>query len=74
MDQITVKSDDGKREVVIREQDGRYTARLYVNSGETPTFQHARCPNLESALDFADRALGRKPETRPDFIRKGNSL
>ena len=59
-------SRDRKRHVHIVEQDGRYQARLYV--GETPTLQHCRSASRAGAVDFAERVLGRKPETMPDFL------
>lgn len=47
------------RQVVVTEQAGRYSARLYVNGGETATLQSWKGKTLAGAQKWAAKVLGR---------------
>lgn len=46
------------REVVVVEQAGRFSARLYVNSGETATWQFWKGDSEAAARRWAAKTLG----------------
>jgi hypothetical protein len=56
MTQFSIKK--GNREVVVVEQDGRFSARLYVNGGETATLQSWKGKTEAGARKWAKMVLG----------------
>jgi hypothetical protein len=48
----------GTRQVVVTEQAGRFSARLYVNSGETATTTAWKGKTEDGARKWADKVLG----------------
>jgi hypothetical protein len=55
MTTFTIKN--GSREVVVTKQDGRYSARLYVNHGETATLQSWKGRSEAGARKWAARVM-----------------
>lgn len=56
MTQFTI--ENGTRQVVVTNQDGRFSARLYVNSGETATLQSWKGKTEAGAHKWATKHLG----------------
>jgi hypothetical protein len=56
MTQYTISN--GSRQVIITEQDGRYSCRLYVNNGETATTQSGKAKTQAGIERTARRLLG----------------
>lgn len=56
MTNFTIKN--GSREVMVICQDGRFSARLYVNNGETATLQSWKGKTEAGARKWAARILG----------------
>ena len=55
MKQFTIAK--GTRQVIVTEQDGRYSARFYVNNGETATLTCWKGKTEKGARLFAEKAL-----------------
>lgn len=55
MTQYTI--NNGSRQVVITNSGDRWTARLYVNNGETATLRSWRGKTEAGALKWAQRTL-----------------
>lgn len=51
------KIQNGNRVVIVTEQDGRYSARLYVNGGETATLQSWKGKSETGARNWAAKIL-----------------
>ena len=56
MSQFTIKS--GSRQVVVTVQGQSYSARLYVNNGETATLQSWKGKTETGARRWAAKAMG----------------
>lgn len=52
------KIEAGSRVVVVTDQDGQFSARLYVNGGETATLQAWKGKSEAGARRWAARMLG----------------
>jgi hypothetical protein len=56
MTQFTI--ENGTRQVVVTNQEGRFSGRLYVNSGETATLQSWKGKSEAGARKWASKVLG----------------
>lgn len=56
MSQFTI--ENGTRQVVVTNQEGRVSARLCVNNGETATFQSWKGKTEGGAHKWASKVLG----------------
>lgn len=56
---FTISSDNGKHQVKINENGGRFSSRLYVNGGETATLTTAKATTKAGAIKQAERMLAR---------------